>query len=148
MFWDLISLIVFLAIGAGALRALLSVTGPGRSRRRGKTLDDQRPRSPRAFAESGGQPVVTRRIAVSRELDEGRTRRPGRVRPERTMHTAEEPTAEERPRIAPRPALRPVSRSGERARQVRGQLNNPRSAREAFVLREALDRPVGLRDRH
>jgi hypothetical protein len=148
MFWDVISLIVLLAIGAGFLQALLSMAGPGRNRRRGRTLDDLRDRGPRSFAESGGQPVATRRPPAPQQLQpEGRMRHPAPARPVRRMHTADEPTAEERPRIAPRPTLRPVLRSGARAGQIRRQLNDPRSVRAAFVLREVLDQPLSLRDR-
>jgi hypothetical protein len=144
MIWDLISLIVLLAIGAGFVQTLLSMTGP---RRRQRTVDDLRDRGPRSFAESGGRPMAARRPTAPAEVPaERRPRRPERMRPQRLIHTADEPTAEERPRLAPRQATRPVPRSGARAGQVRRQLADPRSVRAAFVLREVLERPLGLRD--
>ena len=145
MFWDLVSLIVLLAIAAGAVQALLPRVGP---RRRTWTVGDSRDRSPRSVAENGGQSGAARRRPTLPGIPaEGLPLRPGRVRPVRPMHTAGEPTAEERPRVVPRPAPRPVSRSGARAGHLRRQLADPRSVRAAYVLREVLDQPLGLRDR-
>jgi hypothetical protein len=97
------------------------------------------------FAEEVGTARNVRRASagLSHELDESRLTREEAL--ERGPGAGARPTAEEQQRRTPRPAssVTPVTPRSERIRQ---QFANPQAVQAAFVLREVLDRPVGLRD--
>ncbi len=123
---DIINLVFVLLIAAGVLWQFRPA-----GRRRG-ALPAPRPTS---FSQSGDfeRPA---RPAVRRRPPE----------PEGMLDRASEPTAEERPR-APRPATpAPAHPASVRATQIRRQLADRDAVRAAFVLREVLDHPVGMRD--
>lgn len=123
------------------------------------------PSGPKALSESGGyrlpsQPGVRGATAVRPAGDRstGRQNTPatelaaagGRHRLQAVLEalpsSASNPTAEERARP---PVITPPARHARRglgSMQVRQQLGRPGSLRLAFVMKEVLDRPVGMRE--
>lgn len=122
--WDIISVIVLIAIAWFFLRVQLAD--------RVETLRGRRrSASPRSLEESGGYQAQP----------------PPRSRMQRNA-PADPPAPSERPwrqeQRAPAPAAR--RRDTGIGAQVRRQLRSPESAKMAFVMREVLDTPVGMRD--
>ena len=120
---------------------------------------------PKSFAESGGYRPVARRpvqgqspvVAGPRretefgdldvvlpERGEARLAREEAI--ERSLPTDLQETAEERTRRRPIAPLIVVTQDAVDAGQVRLQFDNPRAVRNAIIMREVLDRPVGLRE--
>jgi hypothetical protein len=139
-------------------------------RRRRKTLPgiglgQLRPaRRPTALSESGGyertfpQPPARRALRAGTNrgeaLREAFGSRPSLAESRQARHDAiarglragSMPTAEEQPRGNRLSGTPAPSQATPRTTSIRDQLASPQSVRTAFVLREVLDRPVGMRE--
>ena len=122
--WDIVSLIVLVAIAWFFLRVQLAdLVETLRGRRRSV--------SPRSLEASGGyqaQPPPLSRMQRNAPADP--------------------PAGNERPWRREQPVQAPAGRRRNTGigTQVRRQLRSPESAKMAFVMREVLDTPIGMRD--
>lgn len=120
---------------------------------------------PKSFTESGGyRPVARRPEQVEAPVALDRTRpnadvSQGAVLPERgearlareeaaerDSSAGSQPTAEERTRRRPIAPLIVVARDTDDVGQIRSHFRNRQAVRTAIIMREVLDRPVGLRE--
>jgi hypothetical protein len=81
---------------------------------------------------------------LGHELDDSRLAREEAL--ERGPGNAVRPTAEEQQRRTTQSAASAATPVASRSARIRQQLANPQAVQTAFVLREVLDRPIGIRD--
>jgi hypothetical protein len=158
---DVVSIVfVVLIVGSLVLPWIRGLVNPGAGEN-GRVASA----GPKSFAESGGyRPVARRQVqtqmpvpieqrrqvefenqeAVLPERGEARLAREEAI--ERSSPTDFQETAEERTRRRPIAPLIVVTRETVDAGQVRLQFGNPQAVRNAIIMREVLDRPVGLRE--